>query len=68
MSKSFFLCNFVNFAYRDMGDTSMESYVGKLYFFFLDLRAVNNLWGRYDSQNDIKTDLLLLSVSFLHTE
>ena len=50
--KIFFLCNFVNFAHRDMCDTSNESCAQGLYFFFLHLRTLSNLWGRYDPKTE----------------
>ena len=49
-SNFFVLHNFVSFARRNMCDTSTESCVLWLHFFFLHLRALSNLWGRYDQK------------------
>ena len=48
MSNFFFLHNFVSFARRIMCDTSMKRCVLGHHFFFLYLRALSNLWERYD--------------------
>ena len=67
VSKFSFLRNFVNCAHTDMSDTSNESCGQGLYFFFLHLRALSNLW-------DVMTlklknaDVLLITESFLHIE
>ena len=50
-----------------MYDTSKESCAQGLHFFFLHLRALRNLWGRYDPKTE-KADFLLVTVSFLHRE
>ena len=52
LSKFSFLHNFVNSAHTDMYDTSNESCAQGLYFFFLRLRALSNLWGRYDDKTE----------------
>ena len=43
---------FVNSAHTDMFYTSNESCAQELYFFFLHLRALSNLWGRYDPKTE----------------
>ena len=47
-----FLRNFVNSAHTDMYDASNESWVQGLHFFFLHLRAVSNIWERYDPKTE----------------
>ena len=61
-----FLCNFVNSAYTDMYDTSNESCAQGLYFFFLHLSALSNLWRHYDPKTEKKNMFLLITESFLH--
>ena len=56
MSKFSFLPNFVNSVHRGMYNTSKKSYVQELDFIFLHLRALSNLWGRYDPKTE-KTDI-----------
>ena len=48
VSKFSFLTNFVDSTHRGMYNTSKESCVQGLHFIFLHLRALSNLWGRYD--------------------
>ena len=67
MSKFSFLTNFVNSAQRGMYNTSKESCVQGLDFIFLHLRALSNLWGRYDPKTEKKLFLLVI-VSFLLIE
>ena len=52
VSKFSFLPNFVNSVHRGMYNTSKKSYVQGLHFIFLHLRALNNLWGRYDPKTE----------------
>ena len=52
VSKFSFLCSFVNFTPTDMYDTSNERCAQELYFFFLYLRALSSLWGRYDHKTE----------------
>ena len=66
MSNFLFLHNFVSFARRSMCDISMERCVLGFYF-FLHLRALSNLWGRYDLKTKQKS-FWLVTVSFLYTE
>ena len=47
-----------------MYDTSVESCVQGLYFFFLYLRTLSNLSGCYDSITENTVDFVLLNVSF----
>ena len=47
-----FLTHFVNSAHRGMYNTSKESCVQGLDFIFLHLRALSNLWGRYDPKTE----------------
>ena len=54
MSNFFFLHNFVSFLRRNMCDTSMERCALGLHFFFLHLRALSNLWERYDLKSKKK--------------
>ena len=68
VSNFFFLHNFVDFARRDMCDTCMKSCAHGLYFVFLYLRALCNLWGRYDPKTEKNADFLLATVSFLVIE
>ena len=68
MSKFSFLRNFVNSAHRGMHNTSKKSCVQGLEFFFLHLRALNNLWGHYDSYKLKKLTFLLVTLSFLLIE
>ena len=68
VSNFFFLHNLANFARRDMCSTSMKSCAHGLYFAFLHLRALYNLWGRYDPKTEKNTDFLLVTVSFLRIE
>ena len=68
MSKFSFLSNFVNSAHRGMYNTSKESCVQGLDFFFLHLRASSNLWGRYDPKTEKKLTFLLVTASFLLIE
>ena len=68
MSKFSFLPNFVNFVHRGMYNTSKKSYVQGFDFIFLHLRALSNLWGRYDPKTEKKLTFLLVIVSFLLTE
>ena len=68
MSKFSFLTNFVNSAHRGMYNTSKESCVQGLDFIFLHLRALSNLWGRYDPKTEKKLTFLLVIVSFLLIE
>ena len=51
-----------------MCDTSTESCVLWLHFFFLHLRALSDLWGRYDQKTKKIAGFWLVAVSFLHTE
>ena len=51
-----FLTNFVDSTHRGMYNTSKESSVQGLHFIFLHLRALSNLWGRYDPKTE-KTDV-----------
>ena len=51
-----------------MYNTSKESCVQGLDFIFLHLRALSNLWGRYDPKTEKKLTFLLLIVSFLLIE
>ena len=44
------LCQFC--PHTHMYDTSNESCAQGLYFFFLHLRALSNLWGRYDPKTE----------------
>ena len=46
----------------------MKSCAHGLYFVFLHLRALDNLWGRYDPKTEKNTDFLLVTVSFLLIE
>ena len=50
--KIFFLPNFVNSVHRGMYNTSKKSYVQGLDFIFFHLRALSNLWGRYDPKTE----------------
>ena len=68
MSKFSFLTNFVNSAHRGMYNTSKESCVQGFDFIFLHLRALSNLWGRYDPKTEKKLTFLLVIVSFLLVE
>ena len=68
MSKFSFVTNFVNYAHRGMYNTSKESCVQGLDFIFLHLRALSNLWGRYDPKTEKKLSFLLVIVSFLLIE
>ena len=68
VSKFSFLTNFVNSAHRGMYNTSKESCVPGLDFIFLHLRALSNLWGRYDPKTEKKLTFLLVIVSFLLIE
>ena len=52
VSKFSLLCNFVNFAHRNMYDASKESCAQGLHFFFLHLRALSYLWGRYGPKTE----------------
>ena len=52
LSKFSFLCHFINSAHGDMYDTSKKSCRQGLHFFFLRLRALSNLWGRYDPKTE----------------
>ena len=63
MSKFSFLPIFVNSVHRGMYNTSKKSYVQGLHFIFLHLRALSNLWGRYDPKTE-KITFLLVIVSF----
>ena len=63
-----FLPNFVNSAHRGIYNTSKESCVQGLDFIFLHLRALSNLWGRYDPKTEKKLTFLLVIVSFLLIE
>ena len=47
-----------------MYNTSKKSYVQGLDFIFYHLRAVSNLWGRYDPKTEQKLTFLLVIVSF----
>ena len=65
----FFLSSyFVRFARRNMCETSVERCFGGLHFFFLHLRALSNLRGRYDLKTLKKRSFWLVTVSFLYTE
>ena len=64
MSKFSFLPIFVNSVHRGMYNTSKKSYVQGLDFIFLHLRALSNLWGRYDPKTEKKLTFLLVIVSF----
>ena len=68
MSNIFFLHNLADFASRDICSTSMKSCAHGLYFVFLHLRALFNLWGRYDPKTEKNTDFLPVTVSFLLKE
>ena len=68
MLKFSFLPNFVNSAHRGMYKTSKKSCVQGLDFFFLHLRALSYLWGRYDPKTEKKLTFLLVTVSFLLIE
>ena len=48
----FVLSNFVNSEHRDTYDTSEKSCRKGLHFFFLRLRSLSNLWGRYDPKTE----------------
>ena len=50
-----------------MYNTSKESCVQGLDFIFLHLRALSNLWGRYDPKTE-KANVCALIVSFLLIE
>ena len=50
--KKKFLHNFVNSTHTDMYDTSNESCAQRHYFFLTYLRALSNLWGRYDPKTE----------------
>ena len=39
-----------------------------LYFNFLHQQSVSNLRGRYDAKTEENADIILVIVSFLHTE
>ena len=67
MSKFSFLTNFVDSTHRGMYNTSKESCVQGLHFIFLHLRALSNLWGRYDPKTEKNTFLLVIA-SFLVIE
>ena len=67
VSKFSFLPNFVNSVHRGMYNTSKKSYVQELDFIFLHLRALSNLWGRYDPTLK-KLTFLVVIVSFLLIE
>ena len=54
--------------HTDMYDTSKESCAQGLHFCFLHVRALSNLWGRYDPKTETKQTFLLVTVSFLHME
>ena len=47
-----------------MYNTSKKSYVQGLDFIFLHLRALSNLWGRYDPKTEKKLTYLLVIGSF----
>ena len=51
-----------------MCSTSMKSCAHGLYFVFLHLRALYNLWGRYDPKTEKNADFLLVTVLFLLIE
>ena len=68
MSKFSFLPNFVDSVHRGMYNTSKKSYVQELDFIFLHLRALSNLWGRYDPKTEKKLTFLVVIVSFLLIE
>ena len=68
VSKFSFLPYFVNSAHRGMYNTSKEICVQGLDFIFLHLRALSNLWGRYDPKSEKKLTFLLVIVSFLLIE
>ena len=67
VSKFSLLCNFVNFAHRNMYDAYKQSCAQGLHFFFLHLRALSYLWGRYD-QKTKKSSRFCLWLPFLHIE
>ena len=46
-----------------MYNASKKSYVQGLDFIFLHLRALSNLWGRYDPKTEKKLTFLLVIVS-----
>ena len=52
VSKFSFLTNFVDSVHRGMYNTSKESCVQGLDFIFLHLRALSNIWGRYDPKTE----------------
>ena len=51
-----------------MYDTSKWSCAEGLHFLFLHLRALSNLWGRYDPKSEKKLSFLLVTMSFLLIE
>ena len=67
-SKFSFVPNFVNSAHRGMYNASKESCVQGLDFIFLYLRALSNLWGRYDPKTEKKLTFLFVIVLFLLLE
>ena len=68
MSKFSFVPSFVNSTHRGMYNTSKESCVQWLDFIFLHLRALSNLWGRYNPKTEKKLTFLFVIVSFLLIE
>ena len=73
----FFIHHLIDFACRDLCDTSMKSCPVSLTFsvlsgislkVFLHLRSLCNLWGHYDPKPEKNADALLVTVSFLHIE
>ena len=68
MSKFSFLPYFINSVHRGIYNTSKKSCAQRLDFFFLHLRALSYLWGRYDPKTEKKLTFLLVTVSFLRIE
>ena len=68
MSNFFFRHSSVDFAHSDMCRTSMKSCAHGLYSVFLHLRALCNLWGRYNPNTVKNADFVLVTVPYLHIE
>ena len=58
----------VNLTLRDMCYISMESCFQGLSFIYLHLRALHNLWARYDPKTENMTRFLPVMASFPHIE
>ena len=61
VSNFFFRHNLVDFTRRDMCGTSMKSCIHVLYFVFLHLTALCNLWRCYEPKTEKNADLCRLS-------